>query len=109
MLPAQLYITRMNLEAPQTTSLTAALAIIIASQEVQLHTGLPSLPPEIFLEIARHLSHIDLLTLAEVCKGLHHVALRYYLQLHGVQDLRSDLKIAFLYRHPRLTTLMVGS
>jgi hypothetical protein len=64
-------------------------------EHVQPHAGLLDLPTETILQIIENLTHLDLLSLAVLCRRLHYIALPFYFQGHGVQNLQGNLKVAF--------------
>jgi hypothetical protein len=72
------------------------MATSVSSNHVQRHTTFVDLPTELILLIAQDLGNVDLVSLAVLCRRLHHIALPIYFKRHGVQDIRGNLKVAFV-------------
>jgi hypothetical protein len=72
------------------------MATSVSSDHVQGHTTFVDLPTELILLIAQDLGNADLVSLAVLCRRLHHIALPLYFKRHRVQDIRGNLKVAFV-------------
>jgi hypothetical protein len=85
----------MDTEMPHFAILEMTTATSVDLEPAQWCKTLLDLPTELIFLIVRYLGSVDLLSLAVLCRRLHHIALPLYFKRKGVQDIRGNLRVAF--------------